>query len=151
MGKIIEIRVGEQAIGYNSDIIKTFGIGSCVVVCLYDKHQKLGGMLHAMLPGKNKNNNKDPRYVENAIDLLLEKLLEKKCRKENIRAKITGGANMLRSIRSRKNCLGDRNVRSAKEKLADLDIVVENEIVGGEVGRMAEFLSKGLLTVRSII
>jgi len=50
MKNIITIKTAELAVGHNDDIIKTGSVGSCVVIAIYDKETKIGGLAHSMLP-----------------------------------------------------------------------------------------------------
>ena len=47
---MLEIRVGEGIVARTPEIITSSGLGSCIVVTLYDLRQKIGGMAHIMLP-----------------------------------------------------------------------------------------------------
>ena len=46
---IVTVGVGDLKIAQSPKVIKT-SLGSCVGVVLYDSIQKVGGMLHLMLP-----------------------------------------------------------------------------------------------------
>jgi chemotaxis protein CheD len=47
---MLEIRVGEGIVARTPEIITSSGLGSCIVVTLYDLRQKIGGMAHIILP-----------------------------------------------------------------------------------------------------
>lgn len=163
MSKNIEIKVGEVAVGGKGVKIKTLGIGSCMVVCLYDKKSKVGGMIHAMLPCKNstveddckdlspKNPlERDPKYTDEAIDILIDKIEKIKGNSDDLIAKLVGGANMFKFFGDKKKSIGSRNIEVARRKLEERKIMIENEDVGGAVGRMVEFnVSNGILMVTS--
>lgn len=163
MDKLITINTGEMAIDKDDVKIRTSGIGSCVVITLYDSVAKIGGMAHAMLPS-HENINKDlvesaregivetelvsAKYVDTAIDRLLMQIEKLGGKKENLRAKITGGARMFRILSGDKFGIGYKNVESAKKKLAEIGIMLESEETGGNVGRIAELdLQNGLVEV----
>lgn len=163
MSKKIEIKVGEIAVGDKGMRISTLGIGSCMVVCLFDKQKKVGGLIHAMLPCRNGSVDNectaltptnpllgDLKYTDEAIDILVDKIIKINGKKEDLVAKLVGGANMFKFFGDNKKSVGARNIDIARRKLESLGIVIENEDVGGSVGRMVEFnVSNGVLMVTS--
>lgn len=148
MTKIIEIRVGEMAVGKNDTVIKTMGIGSCLAVCMFDKEAKIGGMAHAMLPSRRHEAGgsvtvakEDPsaKYVDDSINLLFREILKFGGDISGIEAKLVGGAHMFKSF-SEEGCgVGCRNIEMARKKLGELGIPITNEETGGSIGRTAVF------------
>ncbi len=49
---IVTVGVGDLKIAKSPKIIKT-SLGSCIGVVLYDSINKIGGLLHLMLPKRN--------------------------------------------------------------------------------------------------
>lgn len=48
------VGIGEFAISNRpEDTIKTFSLGSCIAVVIYDKIQKVAGMAHIAMPSKS--------------------------------------------------------------------------------------------------
>lgn len=163
MDRLITINTGEMAVDRAEGKIRTSGIGSCVAITLYDSVSKVGGMAHAMLPSKE-NPDKDivetarenisestsisAKYVDDAIDGLLLGIEKLGGKKQNLKAKIAGGARMFQVLSGDQFGIGYKNVESAKKKLTDLGIMIESEETGGNVGRMAEIdLDSGLVEV----
>lgn len=152
----IEIRVGEYAVGSDMGIIKTSGVGSCVVICLYDEDKKIGGMVHAMMPTRidihSDATKKNPKFVNDGIDLLYEDVLRIGGTKGNIIAKLVGGASLFSIFGPKRESIGERNIESAKKKLGELNIRIESENTGGKTGRMVNFnLANGIIYVVSQI
>jgi len=110
-------------------------LGSCVAVCLYDTRLKIGGMNHYMLPLWNGEGLASPKYGNIANEKLLEKLLRAGATKQNLVAKLFGGANQINSVMN----IGDRNVLVAREQLQSFGIRVLTESVGGNLGRKIKF------------
>ena len=52
MSKQVEIHIAELYAGDEDFIITTSGVGSCIVIVLYDRLMRIGGMAHAILPRK---------------------------------------------------------------------------------------------------
>ena len=69
-GNIVTVGVGDLKIARSPKVIKT-SLGSCVGVVLYDSAQKIGGMLHLMLPNCKDRNGKLSKYADTGIPLLL--------------------------------------------------------------------------------
>lgn len=109
-------------------------LGSCVAICLWDSVQKIGGMNHYMLPLWNGEGLATPKYGNIAIEKLMYRMLHLGCRKENLVAKIFGGANVT-SSGNEIFLIGDRNIQLANEMLEEYRIVIKSSDVGGHVGR----------------
>lgn len=52
MSDILSVKMGDMRTGHNPGVLATMGVGSCIVIILYDPITRLGGMAHAMLPSK---------------------------------------------------------------------------------------------------
>ena len=110
-------------------------LGSCIAVCFYDSVNKVGGINHYMLPFWNGNELASPKYGNIAIETLLKKMERLGSKRENIVAKIFGGANQL----DHRLSVGERNIKVAIEMLSDLKIKIVAKSVGGERGRKLNF------------
>lgn len=154
MSERIKVGMADFNICKAPDSIITLGLGSCVGIVLYDRNQKLCGMLHAMLPDSTKirNNSNRAKFVDTGfLDLLA--LLEKKgVKKEDLVAKLAGGAQMFNfSGNTDISAIGQRNVDAAKEILAKHKICIVAEDTGLDYGRTIEFYPEdGVLEVRAV-
>lgn len=117
------------------------GIGSCIVLVLYDSKNQIAGMAHSVLPtNSTKNTQKSAKYSDEAVDLLVEQLIRKGADKKSLVAKIAGGADMFPSImKSATGSIGDKNIFIIKEKLLKENIKLISEDVGGTHGRNVIF------------
>lgn len=109
-------------------------LGSCVAVCLWDKVVCRGGMNHIMLPLWNGEGLATPKYGNIAMEKLLAKVLAIGCRRENLVAKVFGGANVS-GTGLEVFMIGDRNVTLALEMLDEFRIPLIAKDIGGRVGR----------------
>lgn len=109
-------------------------LGSCVALCLWDPVTKIGGMNHYMLPFWNGEGLATPKYGNIAIEKLLSRMLGLGCRKENLVAKIFGGANVT-ATGNEIFMIGDRNILLAQQMLEEYAITIKSSDVGGHVGR----------------
>ena len=143
----IEVEIAHSKIARDPDNLISRGLGSCVVVILYDPKLKIGALSHAVLPHhENQEYDNPARFVDTAIDDMLHKMIALGCTRRNIEAKIVGGANMFPGVES---SIGKDNVLSAREKLEKEGIKITGEATSGTVGRSIEFSTKtGLATVK---
>jgi len=155
-----EVKIGEIAVTMARDSLVASGVGSCVVITLYDRQLKIGAMAHAMLPSRDgagrpaeegqrdkQYKTQDVRYVETAIDEMLKKIEAQGTKRKDLEAKIIGGANMFSAFESD---IGKGNVLCAKKKLKKEAVKLVGECVGGSQGRSVEFsLASGIVTVKT--
>ena len=148
----VEVRVGEMTLAEGSGTLRASGVGSCVVVTLYDRKRRIAVMAHSLLPSApSHHNNKSPaadaKYVDAAIDAMLAKISVRGVTRKDLEAKIVGGANMFAAFQSN---VGADNVAAAKAKLKAEGIELVGEVVGGHIGRSVEFcVASGLVTTKT--
>jgi chemotaxis protein CheD len=127
-------------------ILVTLGLGSCVGIALYDEHVKIAGLAHIMLPCSNliKNNENKAKFADTAILQLVEDMIALGAKKERLKAKLAGGAQMF-SFNGRDSKLlkiGERNVISSLDTLRKLNIPVVSQDTGGNYGRTVELYAE---------
>ncbi len=132
-GNIITVGVGDLKIGRSPKVIKT-SLGSCVGIVLYDSVQKIGGILHLMLPSCNDREGKPSKYADTGIPLLLDLMLNQaKSRKNVLTAKIFGGAKMF-NVSSDLFDIGKSNIAETQRLLEHFNIRITASRVGGTKG-----------------
>jgi len=109
-------------------------LGSCVAVCLYDDSKQIGGMNHYMLPLWNGEGLASPKYGNVAIERLISKMMKLGCNRQNIKAKIFGGASVI-SVNNDLYNIGQRNIQLAEDILEKEGIKIIASSVGGFQGR----------------
>ncbi len=151
MSTTIEIRIAELYVGNESDIIVTNGVGSCIVIVLYDRVARVGGMAHAILPHardfareeERSISSRDGRlfvkYADLAVDTLLQEVSASGGDSSRLVAKLVGGAHMFRLLEGDQHGIGWENTNAARERLQFHKIPIETEVVGGTVGRNVRF------------
>lgn len=110
-------------------------LGSCVAVCLFDTKLKIGGINHFMLPLWNGVGLASPKFGNIATEKLIEKMIKNGATRENMVAKLFGGANQMDSSMN----IGLRNVEIAKEVLDNYNIKIIAENTGGTIGRKLKY------------
>jgi chemotaxis protein CheD len=112
-------------------------LGSCVAVCLWDKSVGAGGMNHFLLPGGSEGKSQDGslRYGINSMEMLINGLLKIGARRNELEAKIFGGARISSNLRD----VGASNAAFARSFLADEGIPCRGESLGGTSARRVIF------------
>lgn len=149
MSTTVEIQVAELFVGDQSNVIVTKGVGSCIVIVLYDRLVRIGGMAHAILPtasiehrsiGAHVDSGKRfVKYADLAVDTLVADMESLGGVRKHLVAKLIGGAHMFALLEGDTYGIGWENTESARARLALHGISVETEVVGGTVGRNVRF------------
>ena len=138
MAAEVKVGIADLNVVLDPGTIMTIGLGSCIGIALYDKTKKLAGLAHIMLPDSTqfKNVTQPLKFADLAIPILIEKMLEKGCKKRGLVAKIAGGASMFNfSDKSMVSDIGSRNAEAVKKALAKEGIPILAENTGGNKGR----------------
>ena len=152
-GPLVKIGLAQFRVAKAPMTMMTMALGSCLGIVLYDETTSIGGLAHVMHPKRElvKNNANKAKFVDSAITLMLGRMVKRGARREKIVAKIFGGAKMFKNVMGSPGVLqiGDRNIESAREKLAELGIPVVAEDVAGDQGRTISFnVSDGTVLLR---
>ncbi len=130
----------------SSDTIISTVLGSCVAVGLFDEGSAMGGLNHFMLPGEVGRDDiaRDPnaKYGMYAIELLINDLMKMGAKKDALKAKVFGGASVLRISRVSAAKIPQSNVDFAFEYLGKEGIPVLASDVGGIEPRKIFFYAK---------
>jgi len=142
---IINIKIADANIGFEDDVLKTIGLGSCVAITLYDREKKLGGMIHFMLPTKIFSTTvfNPYKYCDTGLPNLILEMEQLGGKKYRMEAKLVGGATMFSTfIKNVEDSIGYRNVAMAKKMLKEFRIPIISEDVGSDYSRSVEFFLK---------
>jgi chemotaxis protein CheD len=113
-------------------------------VILHDARKNISGLAHFMLPEKIRKDEALGKYADTAIPVLFSRLVNRGSSRENLKAYLTGGADMFRYSTDLKIAtIGQRNVEAAKRILGDLEIPIVYDDTGGEQGRTVLFDNHG--------
>ena len=136
---LVKVGVAEHFVGRAPMRIMTMALGSCLGIVLFDPISCVGALAHAMHPRRElvRNRANSSKFVDTVVELMISRMVRMGADKENIVAKIFGGARMFDSISGAKGVLqiGSENVKSAREALASYSIPIVAEDVGGTRGR----------------
>ncbi len=134
----INIVQGENCVDDNPNTVITTILGSCIAACIWDGVAGLGGMNHFLLPGDGKNRKPGGdamRFGVHAMELLLNGLLQRGGVKSRMRAKLFGGARMIKGLTD----IGELNAIFAEQFLREEGVSLVGGSLRGEQGRRIQF------------
>jgi chemotaxis protein CheD len=109
-------------------------LGSCVAIMFYDKNKKIKAMNHFLLPNTN-NSNEDMKYGLYSVEAMLNEMYKLGCSKQNMAAKISGGADIM-NISSNSKSIGHRNVEFAHTFCREEGFRILSDHTRGNSGRV---------------
>ncbi len=152
--KLIIIGMADLNACQSPGALTTLGLGSCIGISLYDPFSKVAGMAHCMLPDSTQisNNTNVAKFVDTAIIKLIKDMTLLGGRKERMKAKLAGGAQMFAFDSTNAAMrIGDRNIEASIKVLRQLGIPIVAQEVGENYGRTIELYSEdGRLVVKTI-
>lgn len=137
----ITVGMGKYEIKKEDTLLVCVGIGSCISTVIMDSQNKVYGMAHVMLPNYNPSiNTTNPnRYANVCIPNMIKDMIALGAKKENLKAKIAGGAHMFATFVPDKESINLKNIRAVKEVLQEETIPILAEDIGGNAGRTIKF------------
>ncbi|MCB0191134.1 MAG: chemotaxis protein CheD [Anaerolineae bacterium] len=150
------ISIGEMIVSNTpDDVLVAYGLGSCVAICLYDPVTKVGGMLHALLPHANSQqngNNVPAKFVDSGFPLLLKSMVQRRGERNRLVVYLCGGAQLISAPNfSDMLKIGQRNVEAAHNALKIARLNIRNQDTGGNAGRTVKLhIDTGHVTVKSL-
>ena len=109
----VKILPGEYFV-HDEDILVMTTLGSCIAACLWDRHARIGGMNHFMLP-EGCGAPDSGRYGSYAMELLINELMKRGASRSNLEAKVFGGAQVISGMSTLN--VGERNTQFVVEYL----------------------------------
>lgn len=117
----------------DANAVLTTILGSCVATCMFDPLAKVGGMNHFLLPGDT--GVEGMKYGVNAMELLINGLLQQGATRARLQAKLFGGANVISNLSD----IGAQNVAFAQRFLQTEGIQVVGTSLGGDRARRVRY------------
>ena len=101
----VKILPGEYFV-HNEDMLIMTTLGSCIAACLWDRHARVGGMNHFMLP---EGAGDSGRYGSYAMELLINEMMKRGASRGGMEAKVFGGGQVISGMTSIN--VGERNTQ----------------------------------------
>ncbi len=147
------VSLGERRVGKSDGMFAVLGLGSCIVIVLYDPASSVGGMSHVLLPDPSYHDNSARcwRYATTAIPSLVDEVVSVGASQTRLTARLVGGASMFGELLPRgEPNIGERNIEAARSTLEKVGVPIVGEDVGGDYGRSVYFkLSDGRVRVKA--
>ena len=153
MNSGIVVGIGEYAVSKDpQSIIKTFALGSCVAVIMYDKIRKVGGLLHVALPDSKISNEKSEKlpgyFADTGLPILIDEMKKNGALLNNTWIKLVGGANVLNTTYNFD--IGTRNTLAIKKILWRNNLGAIAEDLGGTIARTCMLhIESGIIIINS--
>jgi len=142
----IVVGIGELAVADGSEeVLVTYGLGSCVAVCLFDPVARVAAMLHFLLPEARINprraTEQPAAFGDTGIPLLLETAARHGLKKNRTRVRLVGGAEVANNPGG-PLATGRRNILAARSVLWRYGLFVDAEEVGGAAARTVHLVAR---------
>ncbi len=132
------IGISEFRVSNNPDeMLKTFSLGSCLGVSIFDPTTGVGGMIHCMLPlsktDEKKARLKPAMFVDSGIPLLFKRAYDLGANREKLIIKAAGCGDLI----DKNNLfqIGQRNYTMFKKLLWKNKLFLTAESTGGSIPR----------------
>lgn len=132
--RLMHVVQGEFYVASAPGIVLTTILGSCVATCIWDPVAAVGGMNHFLLPG-DENSGEEVKYGVNAMELLINGLLQAGAARTRFQAKLFGGARVLAGLGD----IGAKNAEFAETFLRTERIACVGQSLGGTRARRVRF------------
>lgn len=132
------VGLGEMKVSNKpDDLLITYSLGSCIGLSLYDPIQRVGGLIHCMVPlsstSPEKAASQPCMFTDTGVVVLLKEMFSLGAARSHLVANVAGGAVINEGMG--KYNIGKRNYVILKKLLWKNDILISNEAVGGSVVR----------------
>lgn len=142
----IHIGIGEWAVSSDaSDTLKTFALGSCVAVVIYDTRLQIAGMIHIALPDSAVDAERArmlPGYfADTGLPVMIEEMKKRGAIRGHVWVKLAGGASVMDP--GGFFDIGKRNILAAKRILWGSSLGPVAEDTGGAMSRTVSITVAG--------
>jgi chemotaxis protein CheD len=150
---LVTVGIGEWVVSSDAaDTLKTYALGSCVAVLIYDSRLRIAGMIHVALPDSKVDAERAlslPGYfADTGLPVMIEEMKKRGAVRANVWVKLAGGASVMDP--GGFFDIGKRNVLAAKRILWGSSLGPLAEDTGGAKSRTVSFaVSDGGTTISS--
>ena len=151
--KAVPIGIGELKVSNTAgDVLRSYGLGSCIGLVILAPRQRTVGMLHIALPESKINQQlaKDQpgMFADTGIPFILQEMERFGCTAGDLVIKIAGGASVMDPGATFE--IGKRNILAVKKTLWRYHLGPVAEDVGDIISRtMSVSVDTGIVTVSS--
>jgi len=145
-----DVGIGDLFVSKENDEIKTYALGSCVALVVWDQSLKAGGMIHIALPeghiNPEKARDKPGYFADTGLPVLFSDLKKIGANRRSCWVKLIGGASILDENNTFD--IGRRNALAVKKYLWKIGLALTAEDIGGTISRTVSLtVPTGELTI----
>ena len=145
-----DVGIGDILVTKGDEEIKTYALGSCVALVVWDQTVRVGGMIHIALPeaqiNPEKAKDKPGYFADTGLPLLFAELKRLGADRRHCWVKLVGGSSILDENRTFD--IGRRNALAVKKYLWKIGLALTSEDIGGNYSRtVALSVPLGELTI----
>ncbi|EHR69725.1 chemotaxis protein [Burkholderiales bacterium JOSHI_001] len=135
-GDHLVLMPGQLHFGRTAASIRTL-LGSCVAITLWHPEKRLGGMCHFLLPSRTRPPGAaaDGRFGDEAVGLMVERLLRMGAQPNEFVAHLYGGADTMPDSARTKLNIGERNIEQGWSLIDKYGFQLDGVDVGDNVPR----------------
>jgi len=132
-----DVGIGDIRVAPSGEEIKTYALGSCVALVVWDRVVKSGGMIHIALPdgqiNPEKAKQKPGYFADTGLPVLFAELKRVGANRNSCWVKLVGGASILDENNTFD--IGRRNTLAVKKYLWKIGLALTSEDTGGTISR----------------
>lgn len=132
-----DVGIGDLWVSQGDEEIKTYALGSCVALVVWDSAIKAGGMVHIALPegqiNLDKAREKPGYFADTGLPVLFSELKKAGANRKTCWVKLIGGASILDENNTFD--IGRRNALAVKKYLWKIGLTLTAEDIGGTISR----------------
>ncbi len=132
------VGIGEWVVSSDpADVLKTYALGSCVAVLVYDSKVRVAGMIHVALPDSAVDAERaraQPGYfADTGLPMMIEEMKRMGAVRAHVWVKLAGGSSVMDAAGLFD--IGKRNILAVKKQLWRSTLGPVAEDVGGAISR----------------
>jgi chemotaxis protein CheD len=140
------VGIGEWVVSDDADdLIKTYALGSCVAVLIYDTKLSIAGMIHIALPDSavdaQRARNLPGYFADTGLPVMIEEMKRRGALRGSVWVKLAGGASVMDP--GGFFDIGKRNILAAKRILWGSSLGPLAEDTGGNLSRTVSLAVAG--------
>jgi chemotaxis protein CheD len=154
VGAPIVVGIADVAVSSDPDArIVTYGLGSCLGICIHDPVAGVAGMVHVMLPSAAADPERakvnPARFVDSGVSALFKAAYALGASKGRVVLRVAGGARVACTGHDSFE-IGKRNILMLKKVLWHNGVLIKGSDVGGTISRTVTLhVGSGAVSVKS--
>jgi chemotaxis protein CheD len=143
------IAMGKMAVCRSEDDeLYALGLGSCIGLAVLDRHARVGGLAHIVLPESHDDGEEPGKFANRAVPELIFRMRMAGAATHRLEAVLVGGARM---FATGELDIGARNTAAVQQALAALNVKVHATATGGTLGRSVRVsAADGTVTMKEV-